>query len=256
MVDTVCRVFESRSRAEAALAALHEAGITDAEILGATVTDEPTREAYVAALARAGVGPAASAIYADRLVAGASMVVARPLFGRAGRAETLLRQHNPITLDLPDETPAAAARHDPTPFSTWLGWPTLSRKPLPFAAATGWASLTAPGRLFTEKLFGGLLSATATPLSSRVGWRVLLDAATPFSSRFGWRVLSGQATPFSSRLGWGLLSSNPTPLSSRLGWSLLTAEPTPLSSRFGWRLLIDEPEPFAKWVGWRPPATR
>ena len=254
MVETVCRMYDSRSRAETAMAALGEQGLDQAQLLGATVADEPGRDAYLATLRDAGVPTEAAAFYADRLVQGASMIVARPYFGMAARATAVLDAHHPLALAVP-EPPAAQPACDPTPLSSWLGLPTLSRTQLPFESLTGLDSLKPGTRYFTERWWGrGLLISNPTPLSSAFSWRVLTDKATPLSSWLGWRLLSSNPTPFSSALGWRLQSAGATPFSTWLGWRLLSDNRTPLSTRFGWRLLINEPEPFAVWIGWKQPA--
>jgi hypothetical protein len=257
MVETVCRVYDSRSRAEAAVAALKEAGFTDAEIFGATVTDEPSREAYVAALRRADIPAEAAGVYADRLVQGASLVVVQPSFGMAGRAIAIVQQHQPITLEVPQPAAPAGTRADPTPFSTWMHWRTLSSTPLPFEKFFGWRSLIPGRKYYAERWWGGgLLSQDPTPMSSRFGWAVLSSNRTPLSSKMNWPLLRDEPRLFSDRLGWRTLSANRTPFSAMFGWALLSGNPTPFSSRFGWSLLSNEPAPFSAWMGWKLPPDR
>lgn len=263
MVETVIRIYDSRSRAESAAAELREAGFTDSQVLGATATDEPDRAAYVTALRQADVGAKAADFYADRLTQGTALVLARPSFGLAGRAGRILDRHGPLPVELPGELVEAGApigrrggKLSPTPFSDWLGWPTLTRKKFQLTPETDDAS-SPPRRFYAERWFGsGLLSREPTPFSKRFGWGLLSSNPTPFSSRMGWRVLSSEATPFSSRFGWRLLSDNRTPLSSRAGWRLLSDDRTPLSSRFGWPLLTSNRTPFSTWMGWRLPGDR
>jgi hypothetical protein len=263
MVDTVIRVYDSRSRAESAVAALREAGFTDSQVLGATATDEPDRAAFVTALRQADLGAKAADFYADRLTQGAALVLVKPSFGLAGRASRILDQHSPVPVELPAEIAAASTpagqrggQLSPTPFSDWLGWPTLTRKKFQLTPETDDDS-SPPRQFYTERWFGlGLLSRQATPFSKRFGWGLLSSKPTPFSSRMGWKVLSSEATPFSSRFGWKLLSDNRTPFSSRVGWRLLSDNRTPLSSRFGWPLLTSNRTPFSTWMGWKLPGDK
>jgi hypothetical protein len=242
----ICRMYASRSDADSAVAALREGAIERADIFGATVTEDPSEQALVAAMRRAEIGAADAASYAARVKQGGTLVAVQPPFGEARRAEAILDQYRPIDAGVVRAAPSAeaVAMDKATPFSTWLNWPTLTSNRYPFSTAMNWKLLVAGARLLSDK-FGmaflgrDLISREPAPLSRQLGLRVLSDQATPFSTRFNLRLLRGDPTPLSSRFKWALLKGDRTPFSTRFNLRLLTDNPTPFSSKLGLKLLSE-----------------
>jgi hypothetical protein len=240
----ICRMYASRSDADGAVAALRDGGFERTHIFGATVTEDPSEAALVAAMRGAEIGSRDAASYAARVKQGGTLVAVQPPFGEARRAETILDQYRPIDSGVVQAAPTAeaVAMDKSTPFSTWLNWPTLSSNRYPLSVAMNWPLLVAGARLLSDK-FGmsflgkGLISDEPTPLSKRLNLHLLSSERTPFSTRFNLRLLRGDPTPFSSRFKWELLKGDRTPFSTRFNLRLLTDEPTPFSSRLGWSLL-------------------
>jgi hypothetical protein len=248
MPEPITRAYASRAEADAAAAALKEAGYGEVAVFGGEA-DAMAQDAVGYAMRAAGVPPAAAATLAAGVAQGRSVVAVTPAFGRAMRAASILDDHAPIPGAAPDETGtawapggshAAALDVEPTaeatpfshrlgwkvlstsatPFSDWLSMKVLSDKPLPFASFWGWPSLSARRHM---GWFGRqLLSAEPTPFSKMFGMRLLLDKATPLSSRFNLGLLTSGPTPFSTRFNLQLLTESRHPLSSRLGFKLLS----------------------------------
>lgn len=243
----ICRMYATRSDADFAATALREAGFERTHIFGATVTEDPSESALVAAMRGAEIGAADAASYAARVKQGGTLVAVQPPFGEARRAEGILDQYRPIDAGVVQAAPSAAAvvTDKSTPFSTWLNWPTLSSNRYPFSAAMNWPLLVAGKRLLSDK-FGmsflgrDLLSDKPYPISRAINVRLLSSERTPFSTRFNLRLLRRDPTPLSSRFKWDLLKHDRTPFSTRFNLRLLTDNPTPLSSRLGMPLLAEK----------------
>lgn len=252
MTQTISRTYSSYDNAADAVAELKSTGFSEDTInlvAPAHPTDTPD-EQLVASISQGGVVKAFGPVYADALRRGETLVSVRAAFGCAATVSSILDRFGPTETGLDDPgyehlpyDPAAPfsstwewkiLSDNPTPFSSWLGWPTL---------LTGRSAPKSPRKLvhdpapFSKMLGLRMLSDRAAALSTRLGWRLLVDNAAPLSTRFGWPVLSGGQKIARTRFGVPLLSNNPAPLSTRFGLKLLSSNPAPLSTVLGWRAL-------------------
>ena len=259
MTQTISRSYSSRENGAAAVEELKRTGFDDSAIHVIAPADRDASDAepaampddeLMASIAQGGVVATHAAAYADAVRRGETLVSVRAPFGCAATVTSILDKFDPTETGLGDQgygypppdpaTPLSSAFRwtvlidDPTPLSSWLGWPTLSARqplrkpdrdlidnPAPLSKAVGMP----------------LLSDKPAPLSRRLGWQLLLGNPAPLSTRLGWPLLSGSQNPPQTRFGLPLLSDNPAPLSSLFGLKLLSSDPAPLSRLFGWRVL-------------------
>lgn len=228
------RLFTSAAAAEAAVTALRDAGFRRAAIRTLGQGGEPVTSAQVAAT---GVSRDNAAFTAERINAGATLVVVEAPFGAAAKATEIL-QHG-ATVDEPGAIYEGSGLDDAAPLSSLFGWSTLSRDPAPLSSFFGMPVLS--GQQAPTHSFGlATLSDNPAPLSSALGLRVLSDSAAPLSRLLGLATLSGDAAPLSSAVGMSTLSDNPAPLSSALGLRVLSQSATPLSDTVGAPVLTQD----------------
>ncbi|MCU0987699.1 MAG: hypothetical protein MUC89_22695 [Acetobacteraceae bacterium] len=205
MSQTICRIYATRRRAEAAAAELRLNGYGTVDVFGDPDGAPLGDAAHITAMTRAGVARWNATEYAARIAAGNVVVAVYAPFGRALMAERILQDHEPLAA-------AEAPRKDgpmfdeATPMSNILGLKPLAEGKLPFESMTGLSSL-ARGWFFSG-LFGmGFGRAKPAPFSSALGLPTLTKGATPLSSMTGMATLSANATPLSSALGLPVLKS-------------------------------------------------
>lgn len=205
MSQTICRVYPTRRKAEAAAAELRLNGYATVDVFGDAEGAPLDAQAHVTAMTRAGVARHLAGEYARLIGAGNTVVAVYAPFGRALMAEQVMKDHGPLDL-----SPPRRAREpmfdEATPMSNIMGLKPLSEGKLPFESMTGLSSL-ARGWMFSG-LFGmGYGRAKPAPFSSALGLPTLTKGATPFSSMTGMKTLSSSATPLSSALGMPVLKS-------------------------------------------------
>jgi hypothetical protein len=205
MTTFVTRLYETRDKAASAAAALSAIKFKPSDVDVFSGGD-----GTVAALRKAGVYPAAAAVYAARIAAGAALVVARAPFGFAKQVVTILDKHAPVpaavkyTETYADSAPGKVYEKKYLP--ELVNYPILSDGMLPPA-------LTKKSIIFSS--FFGIPT-----LSDKQGRAELLpDNPTPFSSLFGLKLLSSREP------GDNLIRGNTTPFSSLFGLPLLTRNP-------------------------------
>jgi hypothetical protein len=205
MSQTICRVYPTRRKADAAAAELRLNGYGTVDVFGDAEGAPTAADAHVTAIMRAGVPRHLAGEYASLIGAGNTVVAVYAPFGRALMAETILKDHGPLDLS-PSKRAADPLFDEATPMSNILGLKPLSEGKLPFESMTGLSSL-ARGWMFSG-LFGmGYGTAKPAPFSSMFGLPTLTSKATPFSSMTGMKTLSDNATPLSSALGMPVLKS-------------------------------------------------
>jgi hypothetical protein len=201
MSQTICRVYATRRKAEAAADKLRLNGYGTVDVFGDAEGAAAGSDAHITAMTRAGVPRHLAGEYAQLIGAGNTVVAVYAPFGRGFLAEQVMGDFGPLDLSPPKRE---SMFDEATPMSSILGLKPLAEGKLPFEEMTGMPSL-ARGWMFSG-LFG-LGYGRAKP--------------APFSSMFGLPLLSKSATPLSSMTGMAVLSGNPTPLSSALGMPLL-----------------------------------
>lgn len=207
MTTMISRLYASRTRVEAAVRELRNAGYRDVHRFGGGEGDQPADRARgVEAMRELGVSRAQAEAWADRIAQGNELVVVFAPFGRAAQARRILDQHEPLDGGLEAPATTASMPSDATPLSSALGLAVLAKTKLPFESTFGIPSITGPGWFATA----GLGFGKPNP--------------APFSSAIGMPLLTKGATPLSSMLGMACLSSNPTPLSSLIGMPTLKAK--------------------------------
>jgi len=203
MSQTICRVYTTRRKADAAAAELRLNGYRTVDVFGDAEGAPLAADAHVTAMMRAGVARHLAGEYAALIGAGNAVVAVYAAFGRALMAERVMNDHDPLDL-----SPPRRAREpmfdEATPMSNILGIKPLSEGKLPFESMTGISSLASN---WTFSGMFGLGFGRAKP--------------APFSSMLGLPTLTGKATPFSSATGMKMLTDDPTPLSSKLGMPVL-----------------------------------
>lgn len=237
MTVTVSRIYDAPGKAAGAVTDLKNSNFSESDITA--ISSEGKEPASItASITEAGVSSAHAAVYAEAVGRGNSLVIVRPLFGWASKAEAILDSHGPVAVELPVEQPAATRPS--------FGFTGFSSKASAGPTSTSWSG---PAPL-SARLGWRVLSDDPTPLSRKFGWRVLLDDPTPLSTKLGWRTVSDNPAPLSSKVGRPVLSDNPAPLSSKLNWSLLSDNPAPFSSKFNFKTLSDKAAPLSEWLNW------
>lgn len=203
MSQTICRVYATRRKADAAAAELRLNGYGTVDVFGDAEGAPLGADAHVTAMTRAGVARHLAGEYAGLIGAGNTVVAVYAAFGRALMAERILQEHGPLDLSTPKRA-REPMFDEATPMSNILGLKPLSEGKLPFESMTGLSSL-ARGWMFSG-LFGmGFGRARPAPFSSMLGLPTLTKGATPLSSMTGMKTLTEGATPLSSALGMPVL---------------------------------------------------
>lgn len=203
MSQTICRVYATRRKAEAAADKLRLNGYGTVDVFGDAEGAATGSDAHITAMTRAGVPRHLAGEYAQLIGAGNTVVAVYAPFGRGFLAEQVMADFGPLDLSPPKRE---STFDDATPMSSILGLKPLSEGKVPFEEMTGMPSL-ARGWMFSG-LFGmGYGRAKPAPFSSMFGLPTLTKGATPLSSMTGMAVLSGNPTPLSSALGMPLLKS-------------------------------------------------
>lgn len=213
------RIYSSQQDASEAVDRLVGDGFDRADIILLSPTGD--HEAHVDAAIHSEHMPAAyKEVITGSLAAGHHVVAISPPFGSSLRANAIMDTCNPIDTDqLPVYT-----RSNPSPFSDFLGIPTLSHARPGASLANDWS--------LSEKLGIPLLSHKAMPLSSLFGMKAITASKSKTSS-MGLPILTRDGKP---SLPIGQLTSSKSKNSS-FGLPLLSKNATPFSSMFGMRVL-------------------
>ncbi len=228
----ISRLFHASADAQKAFDELKHAGFENAQLIGGTGAAAGTDELH-----RHGITQESAAHLAERLSAGAALVIVDPPFGYAQEATKLLEAAGPAE-DAGQSMAGYAGLHgvspdNAAPFSNAFGWPTLSHDPAPLSRLLGMPTL----------------SRSQSPGATSHGFATLTHNPAPLSSALGLPTLTGKAAPLSSALGLSTLSSNAAPLSRAAGMSVLSSNPAPLSRKLGWRELLRDPAPLSRMLG-------
>jgi hypothetical protein len=220
------RLFTDAARAKSAESNLLSTGYERKSVRLITSADAHS----AADLTRHGVASGNARHYAERIAAGATLLIVEAPFGTAGHATAILNAAGG-TEDEADHT-----RHetmewdDATPLSSAFGWKVLSHDPAPLSHALGM------GTLSNEQRGKAKLSHNPAPLSSMLGLKLLSGNAAPFSRMLGLPVLSSKPAPLSAAVGAKTLTASSGPLTV----SGLSHDPAPLSNLLGIPTLIHE----------------
>ncbi len=220
------RLFTSAARAKAAEDNLLSTGYERKSVRLITSADGHS----AADLTRHGVASGNAKHYAERIAAGATLLIVEAPFGTAGHATAILNAAGGT-----EEEPAHTQHEtmewdDATPLSSAFGWKVLSHDPAPLSHALGM------GALSKNQNAKAKLSHNPAPLSSLLGLTLLSGDAAPLSRLLGLPVLSSKAAPLSSAVGAKTLTASSGPLTV----SGLSHDPAPLSSLLGIPTLIRE----------------
>jgi hypothetical protein len=205
MSQTICRVYATRRKADAAAAELRLNGYGTVDVFGDAEGAASTADAHVTAMMRAGVARHLAGEYAALIGAGNAVVAVYAAFGRALMAERIMQEHDPLGLS-PPRRASEPMFDDATPMSNILGIKPLSEGKLPFESMTGIPSIASNWTF--SGLFGlGVGKPRPSPFSSMFGLPTLTKSATPLSSMTGMKMLTEGATPLSSAVGMAVLKS-------------------------------------------------
>lgn len=255
MTQTVSRIYQARENANAATAALEQAGfdpgaihVVEPNVVGSAAASD---EQIATRVRQSGVAASHADLFADAIKAGGTLVSIQAQFGTAATATRILEQHGPTSTGLPEQGHHDAAPEPAAPFSSACGMTVLVHNPTPLSSLLGLAvlSTSAPRRRSDDELvdnpapFSKIVAApvlTDRPamLSSSTGMPVLLDKSAPLSALLHVPILTK-----SSATTGQVLPDKPSPFSSALGLKLLSNDPAPLSRLLGWRVLSDDPQP-------------
>jgi hypothetical protein len=228
----ISRVFTTEADADAAVRDLEEAGFWST---GIQVLRPGAGPVTAAELQSHGMTEGLAEHYAERVGAGAAVVIVDAPFGGAVRANQILARPRTGDAEAVEVTDVGAVSWDQAaPLSDALGLPVLSHEAAPLSRLLGLSTLSA------KQQGGASLSQDAAPLSHGIGMKLLSGNAAPLSSLLGIPTLSRNAAPLSSAIGFKTLSGNATPLSSALGLKVLWKNAAPLSSAVGAPTLTKE----------------
>jgi|GEM_PF-563875 len=238
MSSPIVRMYETDKAARDAVSKLREVGFPE----GAITLVTPYKR---------GVGPSQSIsnalvagfkltnhaeVYAEGVRQGHSLVVVAAPFGSGQIATKTLDSFGPMDtgLERPVRSEFPMPWDEAAPLSSALQWRPISRNaPTPLSTLMSFPTLSR-GRTFQSRY--AELTSSSWSLTSP---RLLSHNATPLSSMFGLKTISGKwGAAWTTSFGLPLLSRNPAPLSSKLGLHLLTdgplsGHPTPLSAILG-----------------------
>ena len=227
----ISRLFQTAASAEEAAQKLRQSGFEHVELLSGSGGD-------ATALQRRGITHDQATRLAERLAAGAALVIVDAPFGTGVAATEILDEAGPsdAVADAGEDT--LAYHHRPThdnaaPLSSALGLPVLSGSAAPLSRLLGLATLTRRQSPGPKSLGLPTLSDNPAPLSSALHVGTLAGKAAPLSSSIKLPLLSRKAAPLSSAIKMNVLASNPAPLSTAAGWKTLSKEAAPLSRLLG-----------------------
>ncbi|WP_372422103.1 hypothetical protein [Salinarimonas chemoclinalis] len=246
----VIGIFRSEPAAEAAHAALVQAGFEECRVIrpqprvvadaageegaegGARTTPAPDASALDAAAVRAAVldgylPGALSRAYLHLLEAGAIVVSVKAPFGEGAAAQATVYSAQGY-----EPAPEPPPPRNPAPFSTAFGIPVLSRSRSRTELTPTWS--------FSDFLGLRVLSRDPAPLSRALGMATLSGGAAQ-----GGRPAQRKTTSF----GLPLLSRSAAPLSSAVGLSTLTAPKREWKTSFGLPLLSRSASPLSDLFG-------
>lgn len=232
----MARLYPSDAPAKAAAAAIVDAGYDQSDVVVLTSAPAPAPAPVTEGYAPAPAAPAPAAapvdmetavragrmlgdkadFYLSRLTDGKALVVATPPFMESRVAEEILDAHHPLPEShLPPKKEFVPIGDQATPFSNWLGWPTLTSSDTPFSDYLGFG--------FKEE---GLshLSRRTSPLasdftfSSKIGMGFKAKKDTVFGASTRSNRLEGKSSSF----GLGFKASRDLPFSSMLGLPILS----------------------------------
>ncbi len=217
----VAKLFETEGQAKAASDALKDSGFSStAVIVLKNTSDQFTATSSAADAVRAGgfLGENAS-FYAEQLAHGHTLVVVKTEFGKSGAAKTVLNKFNPLPITHePKREPYVPVLERPTPLSSLLGLPLLTKSDTPFSDFWGFD---------TKQTSLSHISRWISPLSnfrfsSLIGMKELTDKETPLSSMAGMSTKSKRGEGKSGSFGLSFKAKSDTPFSSLFGMPLLT----------------------------------
>ncbi len=213
------RIYTSQQDASEAVDRLVSDGFNGNDILLLSPTGD--HEAQVAAaIASEHLPDSYKSSVSRSLAAGHHVVAINAPFGSSMRAGMIMDSCNPIDTDTLPSRP----RNNPSPFSDFLGIPTLSHARPGASLANNWS--------LSEKLGIPMISHKAMPLSSLFGLKGI-TASKSKNSSMGLPLLTRSGKP---SLPIGQLTRSKSKNSS-FGLPLLSKNATPLSSMFGMRIL-------------------
>lgn len=230
MMTLNIRIYDTEENAQAAVAALTEAGFTENSVFLPSSFKgklKGKQKASVEAAVQAGTLPGRNVLlYCKTLKEGRPLVSVRVPFGSGMRANAILDGSDGVD----GETLQRHAPSDPAPLSSSIGIPTLSgSRPVTILADSAWSM---------SSMFGlRLLGKRAAPLSSLFGMKTLAAGKQGKTSSFGMALLSGKAAPLSSLIGLTTVLKPKQSRKSSFGLPMLSNNPAPLSNLFGMSIL-------------------
>lgn len=172
MTQTVIRLYSTYQQATDAVGTLKAHRFSDDQIHLITQSDDY----LLALLAKAGLSKTDSAIYADGVRRGGSLVGVAAPFGSAAKAIYLLDKTGPVYMGVSDSNYLVESWSEPAPFSRVMQLDVLSDNATPISRMFGLPTLTKSGTgLFGLPTLGG----GASPLSSMLGLPTLLKGGKP-----------------------------------------------------------------------------
>ena len=218
MTQTITRLYESKSDADAAVADLTQHGFAPEEIFvvgppdgsSAASSDEAQEEEasrgrsrkrakdgrprtatdeIAQAIAKGGILHRHAAVYAKKVAEGASLVTVHAAFGTGSKAAAILDRHDPIESGVSHAFAPALKYDERTPLSSGLRMPTRLADPTPFGTFWNVPSLW----------------SSAAPLSTWLKYATVIDSPAPLSKWFEWPVLADKGATASSFFGLPLL---------------------------------------------------
>lgn len=216
MAQIISRLFTSASNAAAAVKDVQDYRFGDNEVYTVEGAAGASRDDLVAQIVQAGVTKEDAADYAEKVQAGATLVVVHAPFGSARKATVLLDRHQPLPSAAPPPVGPAIRYDRAAPLSSIYQWRTLISNPTPLSSF--W-NLPVLSNFSLSRTWGRPeLSDEPAPLSQWLKFRTLSDNATPLSSWLKFPVLRDSA-PVAGR---DILINNPAPLSSWLNIPVLS----------------------------------
>ena len=210
MAQIIARLFSSPSNAAAAAKDVQDYRFGDNEVFTIEGAPGGSHDDLVAQIAQAGVAKTDAPAYAEKVQAGATLIVVHAPFGSAKKATVLLDRHQPLPAVVAAAPLAPPIRYDKAaPLSSIYQWPTLFNNP--------------------------------APLSSF--WNLPILSSFSFSKAAGRSELSDEPAPFSSWLKLRTLSDDPAPLSNWFKFPTLKPAATSRNN------LINDPAPLSRWLG-------
>lgn len=198
MTEIISRLFGSREAADAAVESLIDFGFFPSGIFvvsppASPPSDDAGRAAALEAIAneamKGWVLKYRAKIYAEEILAGATLVTVHAYFGFGKAANVLLDEAGPIASKVADAPRAYIPYDEAAPLSSALQLPVLSD----------------PHSSFSRFFSMAILASSKFHLTGALGLPLLADSKAPKTS-FGLPLLSKSATPLSSLLKLPTLS--------------------------------------------------